>query len=179
MTEEIYFSLYKHIPEYPVTIFGEANWVLENQVELQTTIIGKSHRIISHGLKETFTEFISCDADAMPDNYLDRILLKPGAQHDLEYQTEAIKYQVKIDHLDRLFPDMESFLSSLPNPQGLQVLSHIFTSQNGPEDMQPFTGLAVDTSANRFYTIHTYPESGFSIQSSSELTSCAVYSSTS
>ena len=179
MTEEIYFSLYKHVPEYPVSIFAEANWVLGNQVELQTSIIGKSHRIISTGLNETFTEFISCDAEDMPNNYLDRIHLKPGAQHDLEYQTEAIKYRVKIDHLDRLFPDMESFLSSLPNPQGLQVLSHIFTSQNEAKGMQPFTGLAVDTSANRFYTVHTYPESGFSIQSSSELTSCAVYSSTS
>jgi len=179
MTEEIYFSLYKHVPEYSVTIFGEANWVLENRVELQTSIIGKSHRIISHGLNESFTEFISCDGNEMPDNYLDRILLKAGAQHDLEYKTKAFNYRVKIDHLDRLFPDMESFLSSLPNRQGLQVLSHVFASQNGADGIQPFTGLAVDTLANRFYTVHTYPESGFSIQSSSELTSCAVYSSTS
>lgn len=179
MTEEIYFSLYKHVPEYPVTIFGQASWVLGNQVKLQTSIIGKSHRIISHGLNETFTEFISCDADEMPGNYVDRILLKPEAQHDLEYQTEAFKYRVKIDHLDRLYPDMASFLSSLPNPQSLQVLSHIFASQNDAQGMQPFTGLAVDTSANRFYTIHTYPEGGFSIQSSSELSICAVTSTTS
>jgi hypothetical protein len=179
MTEEIYFSLYNHVPDYPVTLFGEAQWILENRVELQSSIIGKSHRIISTGLKETFTEFISCGAEAMPDNYLDRILLKAGAQHNLEYQTEAYKYRVKIDHLDRLFPDMESFLNSLPNSQSLQTLSHIFTSQNGTEGLQPFTGLAVDTSANRFYTIHTYPENGFSIQSSSELSSCAVFSATS
>jgi hypothetical protein len=179
MTDEIYFSLYKHVPEHPVTVFNEANWVLDNQVQLQTTIIGKSHRIISNGLKESFTEFISCDANEMPDNHLDRILLKPGAHHDLKYQTDGYKYRVQINHINRLIPNMESFLSSLPNPQELKTLSHIFTGQNDEKDSQPFTGLAVDTSANRFYTIHTYPESGFSIQSSSELTCCAVYSSAS
>ena len=60
MIEPIYFSLYEKVPGYPVRIFQNAHWILDNGISLEASIIGKSHRVISRLGKDCLTEFITC-----------------------------------------------------------------------------------------------------------------------
>ena len=174
MTETLCFSIYQEVPDHPVTVFNEARWTLNNRVELQTCIIGKSHRVISEREGQCFTEFISCDANEMPGNFLDRIHLQPGDTHDLEYRSGDFRYRVRIEHRPRLFRDVADFLQSIAAAPDVKVLSHVFQDPTGGRQSQSFTGLAVDSEGNRFYTVHTYPENGSSILSRTELC-CPIF----
>lgn len=171
MPESIYFSLYKGIPDCPVTIFNQQQWTLANHLVLDTCIIGKSHRVTSQGKGMSVTEFIACSASEISEDSLDHFPLKAGESYAREYQVGNIKYAVDIDLVPRLYESMEDYLTSMGNIPGMKVLTHSFELEKAATDSRPdpFTGLAVDPAGNRFFTIHTYPENGMSIISETRL----------
>jgi len=170
MPDSIYFSLFKGIPECPVTIFNQGQWTLENQLVLDTCIIGKSHRVTSQGEGMAVTEFIACSSGEMAGDSLDHFPLKSGESYAREYQVGTIKYTVNIDLVPRLYENMEDFLSSMKEVPAMQVLTHSFEPVKlTTGGVRPFTGLAVDPAGNRFFTIHTYPENRLSIISKTRL----------
>jgi hypothetical protein len=169
MPESIYFSLFKGIPDCPVTIFNQEQWTLANHLVLDTCIIGKSHRVTSQGEGMSVTEFIACSAGEITGDSLDHFPLKAGESYSREYRVGNIKYAVDIDLVPRLYESMEDFLTSMGNIPGVKVLTHIFEPEKAVTDSRPFTGLAVDPAGNRFFTIHTYPENRMSIISETRL----------
>jgi hypothetical protein len=59
---------------------------------------------------------------------------------------------------------MEEFTGSLGG--FFETLTHEFMSFPGHSEAPlPFTGLALNSDTNTFYTVHTYPERGISITS--------------
>ena len=49
-------------------------------------------------------------------------------------------------------------------------LTHVFTSSSENSEVpRPFTGLVLSSETNSFYTVHTYPEIGISIISSTNI----------
>ena len=169
MPDSVYFSLYKGIPDCPVTIFNQGLWTLENRLVLETCIIGKSHRVTSRGDGMSITEFIACSSDEMQGNPLDHFPLKSGENYSREYQVENIKYAVNIEMVPRLFENMEDFIGSLGAVPAMKILTHSFDPVKISTRTRPFTGLAVDSAGNRFFTIHTYPENKLSIVSKTRL----------
>jgi hypothetical protein len=162
MSEEIYFSLYQDVPDYSVRIFQSANWVLGNGVKLEVNIIGKSHRVISRRGEDCLTEFITCFDHDLPEHALETVCLQSGLVHKREYRSGKLAYRVNIEYVSRLFNTMEEFTDSLSEISG--TLTHEFMSS--PEHSGaplPFTGLALNSDTNTFYTVHTYPERGISI----------------
>jgi hypothetical protein len=169
MPDSIYFSLFKGIPDCPVTIFNQGRWTLENHLVLDTCIIGKSHRVTSQGKGMAITEFIACSPDEMEGDTLDHFPLKPEENYVREYQVENINYAVNIDMVPRLFENMEDFIRSMGEVPPMKILTHSFEPAIPKTDARPFTGLAVDPAGNRFFTIHTYPENRLSIISKTRL----------
>ncbi|GJL77204.1 MAG: hypothetical protein NPINA01_01930 [Nitrospinaceae bacterium] len=165
MFDPVYFSLFEGIPEGPVTIFNEGQWTLDNQVELETCIIGKSHRVTSRGNGVSLTEFIACSSGELTGKSLDHFPLKPGKTYSKEYQVGNIQYGVDIEMVPSLFDDMEGFLRSMGEVPPMKILTHRFEASKISNATKPFTGVAVDPAANRFFTIHTYPENRLSIVS--------------
>jgi hypothetical protein len=164
MSEQIYFSLYKKVPDYYVRIFQSANWVLDNGVQLEVNIIGKSHRVISRRGKDCLTEFITCFDQSLPDKALERVCLRPGIIHEREYRSNNLEYRVNIKNVSQVFNNMEEFTGSLDEIS--ETLMHEFISEPAPSgEPVPFTGLALNSDTNTFYTVHTYPERGISITS--------------
>ena len=164
MIEPIYFSLYEEVPDYPVRIFQSAHWVLGNGVALDASIIGKSHRVISRFGKDCLTEFITCFDGKLPEQALERVCLKSGAVHDREYRSGNLVYRVNVEQVSRLYNTMDEFLNSMGGISPADVLTHGFAGAPGPPATPPpFTGLALDSEINTFYTVHTYPERGVSI----------------
>ena len=162
MSEQIYFSLYKEVPDYSVRIFKSTHWVLGNGVKLEVDIIGKSHRVISRRRENCLTEFITCFDQKLPEQALERVSLKPGIVHNREYRSGNLAYRVNVEHFSRLFNTMEEFTGPLGGVS--ETLIHEFMSS--PEDSAsplPFTGLALNSNTNTFYTVHTYPERDISI----------------
>lgn len=162
MTEQIYFSLYQEVPDYFVRIFQSVHWVLGNGVKLEVNIIGKSHRVISRRGEDCLTEYIICFDQNFPGRALERVCLQPGIVHDREYRSGKLIYRVNIEHVSQLYNTMEEFTVSLDGIS--ETLTHEFTSS--PEYSGaplPFTGLALNSDTNTFYTVHTYPERGISI----------------
>jgi uncharacterized protein DUF2617 len=169
MFDPVYFSLFAGVADCPVTIFNRGQWTLDNGIVLETCIIGKSHRVISRGEGGTLTEFIACSADETTEKPLDHFSLQAGKNYTREYQVGNIQYAVTIDLVPRLFKDMEGFLESLGEIPSLEIMTHRFEVTNTSHSAKPFTGVAVDLSANGFYTVHTYPEDGLSIVSKTNL----------
>ena len=164
MSEQIYFSLYQEVPDYCVRIFQSAHWVLGNGVKLEVNIIGKSHRVTSRRGEDCLTEFITCFDQNLPEQALESVCLQPGIVHDREYRSGKLAYRVNIEHVSRVFNSMEEFTDSLDGISN--TLKHEFMSAPGhPETPVPFTGLALNSDTNTFYTVHTYPERGISITS--------------
>ena len=162
MSEQIYFSLYQEVPDYCVRIFQSAHWVLGNGVKLEVNIIGKSHRVISRRGEDCLTEFITCFDQDLPEQALESVCLLPGIVHDREYRSGNLEYRVNVEHVSRLFNTMEEFTESLGEIS--EKLTHEFVSAPGHSGAPlPFTGLALNSDTNTFYTIHTYPERGISI----------------
>jgi len=162
MSEQIYFSLYQKVPNYSLRIFQSAQWVLGNGVKLEINIIGKSHRVTSRRGEDCFTEFITCFDQDLPEQALERVCLQPGMVHDREYRSENLSYRVKVENILRTFDSMEEFTDSLGETS--ETLTHEFKSAPGHTGSPlPFTGLALNSDTNTFYTVHTYPERGFSI----------------
>ncbi len=169
MSDPVYFSLFAGVPDCPVTIFNQRQWTLNNRVVLDTCIIGKSHRVISRGDGVVLTEFIACSAGETTDKPLDHFPLQAGESYSREYQVGNIQYAVTIEMVPRLFEDMEGFLSSLGDIPPMEILTHRFEAANSLNSATPFTGVAVDLAANGFVTVHTYPENGLSIISTTNL----------
>ncbi len=166
MSEPIYFSLYKEVPDYYVRIFQSTHWVLANGVKLEVNIIGKSHRVICRRGKDCLTEFITCFDHKLPEQALERVSLQPGTIHDHEYRSGSLTYQVHIQSISRIFNTMEEFTGSLGGMSQTQTLTHVFMGAPGHSGTPlPFTGLALNSDTNTFYTVHTYPERGISIVS--------------
>ena len=162
MSEQIYFSLYQDVPDYCVRIFQSSLWVLGNGVKLEVNIIGKSHRVISRRGEDCLTEFITCFDKSLPEQALEKVCLQPGIIHDQEYRSGDLAYRVNVEHVSRVFKTMEEFTDSLGGIS--QTLTHEFMSAPGySEAPPPFTGLALNSDTNTFYTVHTYPERGISI----------------
>jgi hypothetical protein len=162
MSEQIYFSLYQEVPDYFVHIFRSAHWILGNGVKLEVNIIGKSHRVICRRGEDCLTEFITCFDQSLPDQSLERVCLQPGIVHDREYRSGKLAYRVNVENVSRLFNTMEEFTSSLGGVS--EILTHKFMSSPGDfGSTLPFTGLALNSDTNTFYTVHTYPERGISI----------------
>ncbi len=162
MSEQIYFSLYQKVPDYNIRIFQSAQWVLGNGVELEVNIIGKSHRVISRRGEDCLTEFITCFDQDLPEHALESVCLQPGIVHDREYRAGNLAYRVNVEHVSRIFNSMEEFTESLGEIS--ETLTHEFHSAPGHSGAPlPFTGLALNSDTNTFYTIHTYPERGISI----------------
>ena len=164
MIEPIYFSLYEKAPDYCVRIFQSAHWTLDNGVEIEASIIGNSHRVFSHRGKDGFTEFITCFDRKLPEQALERVRLQSGAVHDREYRSGELVYRVNVEQVSRLYDTMDDFLNSLGGISPADVLTHEFAGAAGtPGTPLPFTGLALNSDTNTFYTVHTYPERGASI----------------
>lgn len=164
MSEHIYFSLYQDVPDYCVRIFQSAHWVLGNGVKLEVNIIGKSHRVISRRGEDCLTEFITCFDQDLPEQALERVCLQPGSVHDREYRSGNLAYRVNIEQVSRIFNSMEEFTGSLGRTS--ETLTHEFMTAPGHSGSPvPFTGLALNSDTNTFYTVHTYPERGISITS--------------
>lgn len=162
MSEQIYFSLYQEVPDYSVRIFQSAQWALDNGVKLEVNIIGKSHRVISRRGEDCLTEFITCFDQNLPEQALERVCLRPGIVHDRKYRSGNLAYRVNVEHVSRLFNTMEEFTGSLGKIS--ETLTHEFVSAPGHSEAPlPFTGLALNSDTNTFYTVHTYPERGISI----------------
>ncbi len=162
MIEPIYFSLYEQVPNYSVRVFQSTQWVLDNGVSLEVSIIGKSHRVISRRGKDCLTEFITCFDRNLPEQALERVCLQPGIVHDREYRSGNLAYRVNVEHVSQLFNTMEEFTDSLGGIS--ETLTHEFMSAPGHSGAPlPFTGLALNSDTNTFYTVHTYPERGISI----------------
>ena len=169
MSDSVYFSLFKGIPDCPVTIFNQGQCTLENRLVLETCIIGKSHRVTSRGDGMSITEFIACSSNEMEGDPLDHFPLKSGKNYSREYQVENIKYLVNIEVVPRLFENMDDFMRSLGEVPPMEILTHSFEPVKPTIRIKPFTGLAVDPAGNRFFTIHTYPENKLSIISKTRL----------
>ena len=164
MIEPIYFSLYEKVPDYRVRIFQSAHWVLDNGVALEVSIIGKSHRVISRRGKDCLTEFITCFDRKLPEQALERVCLQSGAVHNREYRSGNLIYRVSVEPIPRIYNTMNEFLNSLIGISPVPVLTHDFIGMPGhPGPPPPFTGLALNSGTNTFYTVHTYPERGVSI----------------
>ena len=162
MSEQIYFSLYQEVPDYFVRIFQSAHWILGNGVKLEVNIIGKSHRVICRRGEDCLTEFITCFDQSLPEQALEKVCLQPGIVHDQEYRSGNLAYQVNVVHVSRIFNSMEEFTGSLGEVS--ETLTHQFMSFPGHTGSPlPFTGLALNSDTNTFYTVHTYPERGISI----------------
>ena len=162
MSEQIYFSLYKEVPDYSVRIFKSTHWVLGNGVKLEVDIIGKSHRVISRRRENCLTEFITCLDQNLPEQAMESVCLLPGIVHDQEYRTGDLVYRVNVKHVPRVFNSMEEFTELFGEIS--ETLTHEFMSAPGHSGAPlPFTGLVLNSDTNTFYTIHTYPERGFSI----------------
>ena len=162
MSEQIYFSLYKEVPDYYVSIFKSTHWVLGNGVKLEVDIIGKSHRVICRQGEDCLTEFITCFDHSLPEQALERVSLIPGIVHNREYRSGNLAYRVNVEHISRLFNTMEEFTGSLGGVS--ETLIHKFMSSPGYSGSPlPFTGLALNSDTNTFYTVHTYPERNISI----------------
>lgn len=172
MDELIYFSLYRGKPGFPVTVYKKARWVMENQALLDAEVIGQSHRITIQAGEKVFTELIACTASVESDNTLRHTRLEKGRNYSIDHREDDFRYQAEIEWAPKVFFNMEEFLQFMGAPTDLPVAVHRF---KGPDDLRnevPFTGLALDSAANKFYTIHTYPEGGFSILSQSEIYCC-------
>ena len=162
MSEQIYFSLYQEVPDYCVRIFQSAHWVLGNGVKLEVNIIGKSHRVTSRRGEDCLTELITCFDQNLPEKALERVCLQPGIVHEQEYRTGNLAYRVNVEHVSRVLNSMEEFTDSLAGTS--ETLTHEFMSAPGHSGSPlPFTGLALNSDTNTFYTVHTYPERGISI----------------
>ena len=162
MSEQIYFSLYQEVPEYSVRIFQSAHWVLGNGVKLEVNIIGKSHRVISRRGEDCLTEFITCFDQNLPEQAMESVCLLPGIIHDREYRAGDLVYRVNVEHVPRVFNSMEEFTELLGEIS--ETLTHEFMSSPDHSGAPlPFTGLALNSDTNTFYTVHTYPERGISI----------------
>ncbi len=163
MIEPIYFSLYEQVPDYSVRVFQSTQWVLDNGVSLEVSIIGKSHRVISRLEKNCITEFITCFDPKLPENGLEKVCIQPDAVHDREYRSGKLAYRVSVEQVAHLYDDMDKFLNSLDGISPPQVLTHEFPGVPGFSGKPlPFTGLALNSDTNTFYTVHTYPESDIS-----------------
>ena len=162
MSEQIYFSLYKEVPDYSVRIFKSAHWVLRNGVKLEVAIIGKSHRVISRRGENCLTELITCFDQKLPKQALEKVKLQPGIVHDREYRFGNLAYRVNVEYASRLFNTMGEFTNSLGEVS--EILTHVFMiSPRHAGSPLPFTGLALNSDTNTFYTVHTYPERNSSI----------------
>jgi hypothetical protein len=162
MSEQIYFSLYKDVPDYSVRIFKSAHWVLGNGVKLEVDIIGKSHRVISRRGKNCLTELITCFDQKLPEQALEKVKLQQSIVHDREYRFGNLAYKVNVEYASRLFNTMEEFTDSLGGVS--ETLTHVFMNSPGHSGSPlPFTGLALNSDTNTFYTVHTYPERNISI----------------
>ncbi len=163
MIEPIYFSLYEQVPDYNVRVFQSTQWVLDNGVSLEVSIIGKSHRVISRLGKNCLTEFITCFDPKLPENGLEKVCIQPDTVHDQEYRSGKLSYQVSVEQVAHLYDNMDEFLNSLDGISPSQVLTHEFPGVPGFSGKPlPFTGLALNSDTNTFYTVHTYPESDIS-----------------
>ena len=170
MSESIYFSLYQKNPDYHVRIFESVDWTLGNGVNLEVSIIGKSHRVISRKGNDCLTEFITCFDHNLPENSLETKCLKPGIIHHKEYRYGDLKYRVNVKHISQVFNVMEDYTCFLGDISLSDTLTHVFTSSSGNSEVPvPFTGLALSSGTNTFYTVHTYPEIGNSIISSTNI----------
>ena len=170
MNKSIYFSLYQKIPDYFVRIFQSVDWTLSNGVSLKVSIIGKSHRVISRKGSDCLTEFITCFDQDLPENSLESKCLKPGIIHNQEYQYGDLKYRVNVKHVSQVFNAMDDYTGFLGDVSLSDTLTHVFTSiSENSEVPLPFTGLVLSSETNSFYTVHTYPEIGISIISSTNI----------
>ena len=162
MNEPIYFSLYQQVPNYNVRIFQKAYWILGNGVKLEVNIIGKSHRVISNRGEDCLTEFITCFDQDLPEHALESVCLQPGIVHEHEYRSGSLAYRVNVEHISQVFNSMEEFTDSLGEIS--ETLTHEFMSSPDHSGAPlPFTGLALNSDTNTFYTVHTYPERDISI----------------
>ena len=170
MSKSIYFSLYQKIPDYCVRIFQSVDWTLGNGVNLEVGIIGKSHRVISRKGNDCLTEFITCFDHNLPENSLETKCLKPGIIHHQEYRYGDLKYRVNVKHVSQVFNAMVDYTGFLGDVPLSDTLTHVFTSISEKSGVPlPFTGLALSSGTNTFYTVHTYPETGISIISSTNI----------
>lgn len=167
--KNVFFTLYKGNDLTPVTVYKEKAWTLESGVSIHVSIIGKSHRMVCQANGKSLTEFIAYPIPDQTPNPLDHFLLKVGETHNKKYREGDFSYHVNIRVVPWLFEDMEKFLDSLNVPNDLEILHHGFENMKGAQTDKAFTGIAVDLSASKFYTVHTYPENRFSILSRSEI----------
>jgi hypothetical protein len=177
MSESIFFSLYQKIPDYCVRIFQSVDWAFANGVILEVSIIGKSHRVISRKGNDCLTEFITCFDHNLPQNSLETKCLKSGIIHHQDYQYGDLEYRVNVKHTSQVFNAMKDFIAFLGDVSLSDTLTHVFTSISENSRMPlPFTGLVLSAETNTFYTVHTYPEIGVSIISSTniELSSLSI-----
>ena len=169
-TETVCFSLYRGEALIPVTVFKEKTWVLFQGVELQVSIIGKSHRIISRAGDQCLTEFIAYPWEEERFQPLDHFYLNTGEIYQKTYREGDWLYRVRIEVLPRLFNSMRDFLVSLqPAGRVWETLDHGFALIENRLSAGPFTGIAVDPESHVFHTVHTYPECGHSIISRTEI----------
>ena len=161
MSDSIRFSLYKGRNDAPVTVLSASFWTLANGIKIEAAIIGQSHRIICSQEGRHFTEYIACNELNSETDAVDSIALGPGVYHESRHKIENFIYDCRIEVVPILFDDMSAYCRSISTSADVNVLEHHFPASC--KEQKPFTGIVVDLQESQYYTVHTYPESDFSI----------------
>lgn len=166
--EEVFYTIYRCKDLSPVKVFKKRGWAFEKRFSLHAEIIGKSHRIIFYANGECFTEYIAYPIKNMTPNPMDCFPLEAGKSYFKKYGDEDLACQVNIHVSSTVFEDMDGFLNSIGKSPDLEILQYRF--KTGYSELgEAFTGIVLDILSNQFYTVHNYPEKGFSILSKSKI----------
>ena len=97
-------------------------------------------------------------------------MFKTGYHSYQEYQYGDLKYRVNVEHVSQIFNAMDDYTGFLGDVSLSDTLTHVFTASSEDSEVPlPFTGLVLSSETNTFYTVHTYPEIGISIISSTNI----------
>jgi hypothetical protein len=165
LSHPITFSLYQGKHTAPVMVLCTAFWVLANGIEIEASIIGQSHRIYCNRSDDCVTEYIACTPMDSDIKALDSMSLEPGTRHADSKNISGLIYEYQMEVVPILFDDMSAYCQAISAGPHVEILQRQFPHhpESADQGQNPFTGIAVDPTANQFYTVHTYPESQFSI----------------
>ncbi len=153
-----------------MTILCTEFWTLANGIKIEASIIGQSHRIFCFHEDNYVTEYIACTEMDSKISALDSLALGPGIYHENSHKISGLVYEYQIEVVPILFDDMSAYCRAVSADSNVKIMERQFPAPSlALKDQKPFTGIAVDLSKNQFYTVHTYPESEFSIISRTRL----------
>jgi hypothetical protein len=162
----VWFSLFKGNVPSPVKIFEKRDWKFESGVSLNACIIGKSHRICFESGSDSLTEFIAYPIDGFSFEPVEKKLLKIGDSFDQEFVHGSLFYRANIQVIKEVYKEFDDFLKTLSSLDSFNTVVQKFKNPVSDSDEEPFTGIVVVLEDNLLFTVHTYPEEGYSVVSS-------------